>query len=114
MPEFPKLHSFKNYPNNLRNVFQTSTPFLHSDTCYDLLKSMLEYDPSRRITANDATSHPYFMEEPQPSWKYEKDFLFSFISLFVFFSFSLYFFLFYFLTPFMFGILIYYLISPFC
>ena len=31
----------------------------------DLLKSMLQYDPARRITAKDAMEHPYFTANTQ-------------------------------------------------
>jgi len=31
---------------------------------------MLEYDPIKRISALDALSHPFFEEEPEPSFGY--------------------------------------------
>jgi serine/threonine protein kinase len=36
----------------------------------DLLERMLEYDPSKRITAAEALEHPYFKEEPYPVMKF--------------------------------------------
>lgn len=35
----------------------------------DLLNQMLEYDPKRRITADEALKHPYFKESPLPKNK---------------------------------------------
>jgi len=37
-----------------------------SEACIDLIKSMLCYDPSQRISAQKAMQHPYFSEEPLP------------------------------------------------
>jgi serine/threonine protein kinase len=34
-----------------------------SDSGLDLLQKMLEYEPSRRITARQALLHPYFNEQ---------------------------------------------------
>lgn len=38
-----------------------------SDPAGDLLFSMLQYDPAKRITAAQALEHPYFKSGPQPS-----------------------------------------------
>jgi cell division cycle 2-like protein len=32
----------------------------------DLLSKLLTYDPSKRITAEEALKHPYFSESPAP------------------------------------------------
>ena len=37
-----------------------------SESGKDLIKQMLAYDPSERITAFDALKHPYFSEDPKP------------------------------------------------
>jgi serine/threonine protein kinase len=37
---------------------------------FDLLCKMVEYDPTKRITASEALDHPYFKEEPLPGMKY--------------------------------------------
>lgn len=40
-----------------------------SEAGFNLLSSLLEYDPLKRITAEDALNHPYFQEEPKPLMK---------------------------------------------
>jgi len=42
-------------------------PMFLSEVGLDLLEKMLCYDPSRRITAEDALKHPWFSEEPLPA-----------------------------------------------
>merc|ERR1712154_724056 len=37
--------------------------------CLDLIKQLLAYDPSKRITAENAIKHPFFKEMPLPSTK---------------------------------------------
>ncbi|CAG8455355.1 13898_t:CDS:2 [Ambispora leptoticha] len=65
-PEYPNLYGFKSYPNSLRDYHQRFCS-AKSDASFDLLSEMLEYDPLKRITAENALSHPYFEEEPCPS-----------------------------------------------
>ncbi|KAI8803768.1 kinase-like domain-containing protein [Cladochytrium replicatum] len=68
MPEYPNLETFPNYPNKLRADFQMYSS-IKNETAFQLLASMLEYDPTKRITAEDALKHPYFSEEPKPTLK---------------------------------------------
>eukprot|EP01090_Pellita_catalonica_P016756 TRINITY_DN4890_c0_g1_i2.p1 TRINITY_DN4890_c0_g1~~TRINITY_DN4890_c0_g1_i2.p1 ORF type:complete len:202 (-),score=24.72 TRINITY_DN4890_c0_g1_i2:204-809(-) len=37
-----------------------------TETGYDLLERLLEYDPKKRISAKEALKHPYFTERPHP------------------------------------------------
>lgn len=67
-PEFPSLSNSKLFTNlaqpfsTLRQKFRYST-----ENCLDLLSKFLTYDPSRRITADEALKHPYFEESPAPA-----------------------------------------------
>ncbi|KAG0255506.1 cyclin-dependent protein kinase [Actinomortierella ambigua] len=65
-PEYQGLSAFRQYPNALRGIYQ-SWPYKSEQGC-NLLSAMLEYDPSRRITADEALNHPYFQEDPKPGW----------------------------------------------
>jgi len=49
--------------NQLKKLL-TSLP--KSSAAFDLLCMMIEYDPSKRITAAAALDHPYFKEDPLP------------------------------------------------
>ncbi len=40
-----------------------------SNSGYDLLSRMLDYDPNKRITAAEALDHEYFKEAPLPMKK---------------------------------------------
>ncbi len=58
------------YPNVLKKTFYPSMPGSKNENGFNLLSQLLEYDPYRRITAEDALNHPYFQESPKPSFKY--------------------------------------------
>ncbi|XP_031564784.1 cyclin-dependent kinase 11B-like [Actinia tenebrosa] len=62
LPHVKKM-TFTEYPyNQLRNNFGTYL----TDKGFDLLNRFLTYDPSRRITAEEALKHEYFNESPLP------------------------------------------------
>jgi len=57
LPEW-KTNKYPNYPpQNIRNIV---APL--DENGYDLLNKMLQYDPTKRITAKDALKHPYFAD----------------------------------------------------
>ncbi|KAJ2618878.1 cyclin-dependent protein kinase [Coemansia sp. RSA 1290] len=65
MPDYPQMKQFRQYPNALKNWFSNTGH--KSELGFQLLASLLEYDPEKRISAADALEHPYFMEEPKPT-----------------------------------------------
>jgi len=68
--QLPQARSFKfqKYSSKLRKKFpkETYTGGIYLSECgFDLLSSMLCYDPTQRISAQQALNHPYFQERPQ-------------------------------------------------
>ncbi|KAI9291426.1 Pkinase-domain-containing protein [Neoconidiobolus thromboides FSU 785] len=61
MPDYSHMSAFKKSLFNACHV--------KSEAGFQLLESMLIYDPKLRITAKQALNHPYFKEEPLPSKK---------------------------------------------
>lgn len=62
-PEYPSLKQFKPFPSKLQAWYQSIGAT--NKKCLQLLSSLLEYDPPRRMTAFDALLHPYFLEAPK-------------------------------------------------
>ncbi|KAJ1795535.1 cyclin-dependent protein kinase, partial [Coemansia sp. RSA 2523] len=64
MPDYAQMKQFRQYPNALKTWYSNTGQ--KSDTGLELLVSLLEYDPERRVTAAQALEHAYFGEEPRP------------------------------------------------
>lgn len=66
-PTFSDLpHASKmTLPNAPQNLLHLKYPAL-TNAGLDLMKQLLQYDPSRRITAEAALKHPFFTEYPLP------------------------------------------------
>lgn len=62
-------HTSRNTNNNNDNINvsssskATTTTRIFSDNGLDLLKRLLEFDPTKRINVDDALNHPWFQEE---------------------------------------------------
>lgn len=71
LPDAPQLPSLPNYPNNkLWNWYaerfpQGSGPATPQNGGFDLLSSLLIYDPNTRISARQALGHRWWSEEPK-------------------------------------------------
>jgi len=64
-PEFPSFHALKPCKPNLDSWYRSID--CHNTKGFRLLQSLFEYDPAKRITAQEALMHPYFSEAPQVS-----------------------------------------------
>lgn len=62
-PEYPSLQAMKMYPPNLENWYRNVG--CTNQRQFELLSSLLEYDPAKRITADEALLHPFFTEPPK-------------------------------------------------
>jgi cyclin-dependent kinase 8/11 len=62
-PEYSSLQAMKVYQPNLESWYRSIAAT--NQKGFQLLSSLLEYDPSRRITADEALMHPFFSESPK-------------------------------------------------
>jgi cyclin-dependent kinase 8/11 len=66
MPDYSKLREMnQSSTNNLGLVFNSKV--YKSESCFNLLASMLEYDPEKRYDAEKCLYHKYFTEDPFPT-----------------------------------------------
>ncbi|EFA86058.1 protein serine/threonine kinase [Heterostelium album PN500] len=63
LPEWKKIANCEPYTNTLAKCLGIE----ESSLAFDLLMKMIQYDPSKRISAQEALDHPYFKEAPIPS-----------------------------------------------
>jgi cyclin-dependent kinase 8/11 len=67
LPEYANLLTFPIYTiSKLRPHISHLCPSFQSDMGFDLLEKLLEYDPCKRLTAQQALDHPWFKQEPRP------------------------------------------------
>jgi len=66
LPDYSALSSIKSHYNNLSSIFNSC--HITNDLAFDLLKKLLIYDPKKRITTAEALVHPYFLQEPKPTF----------------------------------------------
>lgn len=70
MPAYQKLQELnQNSSNNLYNLFSNSSSCKSAQT-FKILQGMLEYNPEKRLTAEQCLSDSYFSREPRPGIKY--------------------------------------------
>ncbi|KAK1225327.1 cyclin-dependent protein kinase [Marasmius sp. AFHP31] len=65
MPEYNNMKRLDRFPCRLHDWCQSR---IRSATGYDLLRQLFSYDPDRRLTAKVALQHPWFKEDPLPTW----------------------------------------------
>lgn len=64
-PEYPALQTLKHYPPNFESWYHATG--CHNVSGFNLLCALLEYDPSKRVTAHDSLTHQFFTEQPRPT-----------------------------------------------
>ncbi|KYQ92269.1 protein serine/threonine kinase [Tieghemostelium lacteum] len=60
LPEWKRVLPVEAYPNTLAKCVGID----EKSSAYDLLAKMITWDPSKRISAQEALDHPYFKEQP--------------------------------------------------
>jgi cyclin-dependent kinase 8/11 len=66
MPEYNRLKDMNQARPNILRAWYQQIPSTKTENGFNLLSAMLEFEPSKRITAEEALSHPYFADQPKP------------------------------------------------
>lgn len=66
-PEFSQYQLIKKCSSNFDNWYHNHILSPPNQKAFELLSSLLEYDPAKRITAHDSLVHPYFLTYPKVS-----------------------------------------------
>ncbi len=68
MPDYGQIANFRQYGNNLLQVYQQYC-HVKGQSGYEFLNLLLEYDPKKRASAEEALQHQYFRDDPRPGHK---------------------------------------------
>ncbi|GAA6003656.1 hypothetical protein JCM10207_003531 [Rhodosporidiobolus poonsookiae] len=67
LPEFAQLSRMPRYPDTLAQWFNQRLPRgAQPSLAFDLMRQLLIYDPTKRITARAALCHDWWAQEPKP------------------------------------------------
>ncbi|GAA5858890.1 hypothetical protein JCM1840_006604 [Sporobolomyces johnsonii] len=67
LPEYPQLTRLDRYPDTLSQWFNARLPRgAPPSLAFDLMRQLLIYDPTKRITARAALCHEWWAQEPRP------------------------------------------------
>ncbi|WFC98864.1 [pyruvate dehydrogenase (acetyl-transferring)] kinase [Malassezia yamatoensis] len=72
LPEYAAWLATRRESSTPKTLYQWYTSRTGTTAGYDLLDKLLQLDPTRRLTAQQALQHPWFKEEPLPTRKYVK------------------------------------------
>ncbi|WFD42953.1 [pyruvate dehydrogenase (acetyl-transferring)] kinase [Malassezia psittaci] len=70
LPEYAAWLATRRETSTPKTLYQWYTSRTGTMAGYDLLDKLLQFDPTRRLTAQQALQHPWFKEEPLPTPKY--------------------------------------------
>ncbi|KAI9356313.1 kinase-like domain-containing protein [Zopfochytrium polystomum] len=65
-PDYNQMSNFRQGEMSMLKAIYTQATGALNEAGYDLLARTLEYDPTKRITADESLRHRYFQEEPKP------------------------------------------------
>ncbi|KAF7432612.1 cyclin-dependent protein kinase [Pleurotus ostreatus] len=66
MPEYQNVKRLDLFSGQLTQWCRVRLP--GQQLGYDLLNKLFQYDPDKRLTARAALNHPWFEEDPKPTW----------------------------------------------